>query len=816
MVERTVDTSAALALPNINPEIYKVSIKANLMGSTTQIFNYLKGLFKDNDAWRGYKSKTIRQYQPDRGLSAIIDYKEDNVSRKKEANRFQLESATEKWFDDAFLERKQINWKVRSFDFIYPIRELGALQITNDDLGDADFTLTQKLQLLETDDKKNSTKYTIVFRIRNCNARNMAYEALQIFRDIAAEHMDHMKTEFSSGFFRTIGNFVKEVRAINLVESFDQAAHKYSLIRAAIKAFSSNSAKWIYHKDYGMKDRNRKKLRLPKKAENVGFGFRQQSRQIIFRTVAASLDSTLDFTKGSRENQDQYLAFLPDASKYDPVREVVAKNWSEDEYFCHELVNGVNPFSVQVVDHIGVKIHQEFIHLKDSKGYPLVEQFGRGDLLVCKYPELRAFVYPNVNEDLKREILVMEPEILIGVNAENRFTILGIGFYHGKDGSMFEVYSPENVTWRGQYTPKNIWLLAKTHALCADSQAHEIIMHLGMAHLMCEPIAVAHHNTYSYKATANRFKGCKYIGDILSPHFINLIAINTLGRETLIARVDDKLSEFFGVPGNQFPLVFGEWFQQKDNIWNTNVGFYDELRQRGFDQNFKHGDKYRYFRDGKLIYDAIWRYVEKTVNGFYKNDQAVQNDQLLDHFFKETHDEDKGDVKGFPAKPESRAQLISVLAKLIWQLSAYHSATNFSQASSYAYLPLRCPGMRKPLPRLSTYLEKLRKHHIDQSSRDVSLNFVQDSFLTNSQFLGALAVVNNLTARTVPTLLTLRSPFIHQEHTEENGIPNAEKAFDEFKKKLHEIEQDILEFNKTAKYPYIYLLPSNVDASTSI
>jgi hypothetical protein len=48
----------------------------------------LKGLFKDNDAWPGYKSKVLRQYQPDRGISAIIDYKEDNVSRKKEANRF--------------------------------------------------------------------------------------------------------------------------------------------------------------------------------------------------------------------------------------------------------------------------------------------------------------------------------------------------------------------------------------------------------------------------------------------------------------------------------------------------------------------------------------------------------------------------------------------------------------------------------------------------------------------------------------------------------------------------------------------------------
>jgi len=61
-------------------------------------------------------------------------------------------------------------------------------------------------------------------------------------------------------------------------------------------------------------------------------------------------------------------------------------------------------------------------------------------------------------------------------------------------------------------------------------------------------------------------------------------------------------------------------------LWNTNVGFYDELRSRGFDQTFKHGDKYRYFRDGKLIYDAIWRYTEKSVNAFYKNDQAVQND----------------------------------------------------------------------------------------------------------------------------------------------------------------------------------------------
>jgi len=36
----------------------------------------------------------------------------------------------------------------------------------------------------------------------------------------------------------------------------------------------------------------------------------------------------------------------------------------------------------------------------------------------------------------------MEPEILIGFTPENKMTVLGIGFYFGKDGSLFEVFTP--------------------------------------------------------------------------------------------------------------------------------------------------------------------------------------------------------------------------------------------------------------------------------------------------------------------------------------------------------------------------------------
>lgn len=218
----------------------------------------------------------------------------------------------------------------------------------------------------------------------------------------------------------------------------------------------------------------------------------------------------------------------------------------------------------------------------------------------------------------------MEPEILFGVR-DGKLALLGIGFYFGRDGTMFEVFSPPGYSWRGQYTPDNMWILAKAHAMAADSQTHEIIMHLGMSHLFTEAFAVAHHNTFKYKGNA-KLRGCKHIGEMLAPHFVNLLAINALGRETLIAKVDDQLSEFFGIQGNQFPLVFGEWFQTKDNIWNTNVGFYEELKARGFDRTFKHLDKYRYFRDGRLIYEALQRYVEKSVNAFYKTDANVTED----------------------------------------------------------------------------------------------------------------------------------------------------------------------------------------------
>lgn len=41
-------------------------------------------------------------------------------------------------------------------------------------------------------------------------------------------------------------------------------------------------------------------------------------------------------------------------------------------------------------------------------------------------------------------------------------------------------------------------------------------------------------------------------------------------------------------------------------------------------------------------------------------------------------------------------------------MSGYHSAVNFPQATSYAYMPFRPSGMRRIMPRLSNFATALK------------------------------------------------------------------------------------------------------------
>jgi hypothetical protein len=132
-----------------------------------------------------------------------------------------------------------------------------------------------------------------------------------------------------------------------------------------------------------------------------------------------------------------------------------------------------------------------------------------------------------------------------------------------------------------------------------------------MGHLFSEAFAIAHHNTYNYVPRPfldKKRNGNPVIGNFLAAHFVDLIPINTLARETLVAPVNNLLKGFFAVNGEIWPTVIGEYYTQQNNVWNQ-IGFHEELKSRGFDTDFQHPLLYRYLNDGKMLENTIRKYV---------------------------------------------------------------------------------------------------------------------------------------------------------------------------------------------------------------
>jgi len=80
-----------------------------------------------------------------------------------------------------------------------------------------------------------------------------------------------------------------------------------------------------------------------------------------------------------------------------------------------------------------------------------------------------------------------------------------------------------------------------------------------------------------------------------------------------------------------------------------------------------------------LIWETIKNYVTDVVNIIYQDDATMQADQHIQEFYRQLSDKKHAGVVDFPIKPTTKDELIDTLSKIIWQMSAYHSALNFSQ-----------------------------------------------------------------------------------------------------------------------------------------
>ncbi|XP_063413650.1 allene oxide synthase-lipoxygenase protein-like isoform X2 [Mytilus trossulus] len=350
-------------------------------------------------------------------------------------------------------------------------------------------------------------------------------------------------------------------------------------------------------------------------------------------------------------------------SVYTPVFGIPqgSKTFNDDAAFGRQRLNGLNPSILNLCTNIP-------------------ECFGVTETMVKPFLECKTMKQAM---DAKR-LFIIDLAILEGcpTTGENIMTCPFALFYFNdakclmpiaiqlfqKKGQCNPVFLPSDPT----YT----WMLAKMWYSLADSTYHQSLTHLNFTHLMMEGISLA---------AKRNLAPAHPIMKLLNPHFLYLMAINSLALGTLInpGGAIDKISSA-GINGHFHIMKKSMAFWRLD-IHGT---LPEDLKKRGvFDQSVLNG-AYHMRDDALLLYDAIRTYVRKYVGHYYSAHNSLTMDYELQKWGAElvkSRDEGGIGILGVPNNGKFLAtdQLVLALTAIIYTCSVGHAAANFQQFDEY-------------------------------------------------------------------------------------------------------------------------------------
>lgn len=476
--------------------------------------------------------------------------------------------------------------------------------------------------------------------------------------------------------------------------------------------------------------------------------------------------------------KDPFRVFFNDAVR---VPDFILDHANDDAEMCRQLLQGANPHCIAVVT--DPRSLPDGLRALTPQGQDLASLSSARRLFVCDYEKLLAIgdaaEIKRVGYHSYAGMVTYAPILLVYKHVqegkEDELRIAGIQLTRHEDRPN-DIYTPDS-------DRPNKYKLAKMHTACADMQYQEWIYHLGLAHLINEPFAIARHNA---------FQAPHAIGQFLEPHYRDTIGINFLARRTLVSPVTPFTDKVFS-PGcaGALKMVLAAW-KSYDFFKFSGP---ELLAARGFDGSRADGiDGYYYRDDTLLLWDAIFEYAKNVVDETYPDDNAVAADPVLTKWAQEMTDPARAGVPGFPMAFDSKALLVRTLTVLIHNSSAMHSAVNYPQMDYQAYLPNRSPSLVQAVP---------------EGAGDVDDALIRATY--PGQFTAHFQAMFSY-------ILTLPG---QQPLTELVPIgPRYVAAHEAFQRRLREIEDHLnkrnAELAAKGKVPYVYLLPTRVASSVAI
>lgn len=441
-----------------------------------------------------------------------------------------------------------------------------------------------------------------------------------------------------------------------------------------------------------------------------------------------------------------------------------------DTDFADYFVAGLNPMVIRRLDAIpeNLAFDQDFFSAhaafaNDSLNAALAE----GRLFIADY-RILSTLEPGVHPDQKKYIYA--PIAVLGLPRDSgNLEVLGIQV--GQDRNRYPMLSPRSGKWD--------WLVAKTLVKTSDINYHEVSSHLGLTHLVIDPIVVA---TWRQLSTAHP------LHQLLVPHFEGTIPINALAVRRLI-NVDGKVEQLLSpelASDYRVIEIIRNSFQFRQSFLKT------DLTKRGVDTSSRLGN-YPYRDDAILIWDAIEAWVSDYVRAFYGSDQDVQLDTELARWTADIIDPNGGRIRNFAPDDaiSDRKTLIETLTMIIFTASAQHAAVNFPQgrAAAVPYQPMTGYAPAPTQPGLSEADAIGFLPPLDRAIKQThTLSLLGDTYYTQ---LGKYALGTFGDKRIVPQLL-------------------------QFQIRLLRIEGEIDQRNRKRRTSYPYLKPSKIPQSINI
>ncbi|KAK5926146.1 hypothetical protein CgunFtcFv8_021741 [Champsocephalus gunnari] len=371
--------------------------------------------------------------------------------------------------------------------------------------------------------------------------------------------------------------------------------------------------------------------------------------ELKFKGIADSKDNWTDID----DIKDVFLSKDTKISKY------VEKNWKEDAFFGSQYLNGVNPILIRRCTAL-----PENFPVTDEMLFPdgqssLADEMEKGNIFLLDYKLFDGLTANIIHE---KQQYLMAPLVLLQKTPDDKLMPIAIQLKQtpAEDNPIF-------LPTDSEYD----WLMAKMFVRSADSNEHQLNVHLLRTHLLAEVYAVS---------LLRNFPMVHPLYKLLVPHTRYTLHINFLARDRLLS--EGFFDKYTASGGESLFKILEE---STSSITYSSLCMPDDIAERGMEDV----PNYYYRDDGLKLWVIIQSFVQGVLSFYYKSDDEVQQDSELQKWCSDIFEHGflSNKSTGIPQHLSSVTELVKFVTMVIFTCSAQHSAVNDGQFDYGGWMP---------------------------------------------------------------------------------------------------------------------------------